>query len=122
MEENEEEEPKPLVDYIYLPESDSSKPKLSVIDKILKKSKNPNEMPLNFGSVESEITPSLKSEILSYYKTEKNIETPNKKNIKSKEENNTLGKVKFPLTHKVTITHTSEKPITSLSIPKSCWI
>ena len=116
MEENEEEEPKPLVDYIYLPESDSSKPKLSVIDKILKKSKNPNEMPLIFGSVESEITPSLKSEILSYYKTEKNIETPNKKNIKSKEENNTSEKVKFPLTHKVTITHTSEKPITSLDI------
>ena len=29
MEENEEEEPKPLVDYIYLPESDSSKPKFN---------------------------------------------------------------------------------------------
>ena len=67
MEEVEEEEPKPLVDYIYLPESQNSKPNLSIIDKILKKTKNSDKMPINFGSLEPEITPSLKKQILSHY-------------------------------------------------------
>ena len=141
MEEVEEEEPKPLVDYIYLPESQNSKPNLSIIDKILKKTKNSDKMPINFGSLEPEITPSLKKQILSHYsvKNEKNEKTKdtnletkdsksqnssfqkeeNEKEEKNENKNESFSNKIFPLTHKVTLTHTLEKPITSIDVDRT---
>jgi WD40 repeat protein len=141
-------EPKPLVEYGYLPEDEENREEPDILDKILVGDKT-NKIPFEFGKNRNLINSEIKGKLLDYHRVKEpekvyvpydldmeergligppipkdfNFNKEDEVDIDSasidEEENNEEKENSIPLSHLVEMTHTENKSLTSLDIDRS---
>lgn len=139
MDDENTQDPKPMVTFAFLPKEDSDNQKPDILDKIIHDYQKKKEIPFQFGATKNLINDEIKRQINEYHKIKEQPENeeineeedlvgpPIPKNYNSQDkrkneesENNEQKYQKIPITHLVELTHTKQKSLNTLDIdPKA---
>ena len=138
MDDDNSQDPKPMVTFAYLPKEDSEQDKPDILDKIISDYQNKKDIPFQFGANKNILNDEIKKKINEFHKVKTEQEKPSieeddeeligppiPKNLnqrKSSEDSNDSQTEKqyskIPMTHIVELTHTKQKSLNTLDIDR----
>ncbi|MCQ2818757.1 MAG: hypothetical protein MJ252_15935, partial [archaeon] len=135
MNNNDEEEPKPLVSYAFIPKDEKDQ-KPDILDELVKEYNSKNKIPLQFGQNKNVLNSEIKDKINEHHQFKEPISNKNNidleedddiigpslpKDFKMEEEDNKELNISdiIPVSHIVEFPHTKDKSLTCLDIDPS---